>query len=290
MCPGFPRCLFTGRRPPPLRMQSAKGRLLCVHTARSLRVAATRSTPLISRALSAAATSSECPYAILGIARGAPQKEVKARFYLLARTMHPDIVLQQEGVDAEAAHASFVAVSAAFEAVLDELEAEAAHSAGRPTAPSAAARGGGAKPRKRRTSTVKDASGVRHKSLGEVLCEVLREDPSSARHVWEDVVAQQCEVRETMLDELFRACASNGEGLPGALAILRDATRRGLVSTRVREAAMVSLIKWCKEDADSFRAILAEVNEQEKTPETIEMLSNANFLYSGYADGYNIKR
>ena len=93
-----------------------------------------------------------------------------------------------------------------------------------------------------------------------------------------------------MLDELFRACASNGEGLPGALAILRDATRRGLVSTRVREAAMVSLIKWCKEDADSFRAILAEVNEQEKTPETIEMLSNANFLYSGYADGYNIKR
>jgi len=32
------------------------------------------------------------------------------------------------------------------------------------------------------------------------------------------------------------------------------------------------------------------VNELEKTPETIEMLSNANFLYSGYADGYNIKR
>ena len=97
-------------------------------------------------------------------------------------------------------------------------------------------------------------------------------------------------MRESMLDELFRACAAtDGRPLDRALAILRDATRRGLLEKRVREAAIISLIKWCKEDADSFRQILSEVDDAEKTPEALETMSNANFLYSGYADGYRIK-
>ena len=211
---------------------------------------------------------------------------MKSRFYLLAKEMHPDVVRQQEGSDAEAAHDAFVKISAAFESILDDMDLQPTGRA-QSTAPRAAARGGA----RRRPSAVRHEDGsVRARSLGEILCEQLREDPAAANDVWQECVAQQCDVRESMLDELFRACAASGSGLPGALAILRDATKRGLINTRVREAAIVSLIKWCKEDADSLPCILAEVDEAEKTPETLEMISNANFLYSGYADGYNIKR
>jgi len=237
-----------------------------------------------------------CPWSVLGIARGSKRKEIKQRFYELAKTMHPDVVqaaLKQEGVDAdeEEIHGEFVRITSAFEACLDDLESEAAFGAARATAPSAAARGGARSTRRRQAPRmVRHKDGIRTKSLGEILCEDLREDPVSAMDVWEDILAQHCDVRESMLDELFRACAASGAGLTSARSILRDATRRGLITKAVREAGVVSLIKWCKEDADSFRAILAEVDEQEKTPETLEMLSNANFLYSGYADGYNIKR
>ena len=55
------------------------------------------------------------------------------------------------------------------------------------------------------------------------VCEQLREDPGSASTVWEDIVAQQCDVRETVLDELFRACAASGKGLPGAAEAAAEA-------------------------------------------------------------------
>ena len=45
--------------------------------------------------------------------------------------------------------------------------------------------------------------------------------------------------------------------------------------------ALVSLIKWCKEDKSSFEKIMNLVDEAERTPEEMEYMSYANFLYSG---------
>ena len=50
--------------------------------------------------------------------------------------------------------------------------------------------------------------------------------------------------------------------------------------------ALVSLIKWCKEDKSSFEKIMNLVDEAERTPEEMEYMSYANFLYSG-VDGYS---
>lgn len=91
------------------------------------------------------------------------------------------------------------------------------------------------------------------------------------------------------MDALFRACAQSGGGLGSALSILREASGSGLLTRSVREAALISLIKWCKEDKESFELIYNEMEESERTPEMLESVSNANFLYSGYADGYAIK-
>ena len=68
--------------------------------------------------------------------------------------------------------------------------------------------------------------------------------------MWADIVEQRLRVRETMLEALFRACgARGGGGLPSALEILRDATRLGLLNRATKQAAAISIIKWCKEVA-----------------------------------------
>ena len=56
----------------------------------------------------------------------------------------------------------------------------------------------------------------------------------------------------------------------------------------MREAGLISLIKWCKEDGGSLETIVAEIGEEEKVGDLMENVSYANFLYSGYGtDGYS---
>ena len=76
------------------------------------------------------------------------------------------------------------------------------------------------------------------------------------------------------------------EGLEGLRRTL-DATRRGLLTGATKEAAVISIIKWCKEDSTSFSRIVSELGEEERTPAVRESLAYANALYSGYSDGYS---
>ena len=129
----------------------------------------------------------------------------------------------------------------------------------------------------------------RTRSLGDILCERLVDEPSAAREVWEEIVAQQLSVRESMLEALFRACGAKdgGGGLPMALEILRDAQSRGLLTDAKRNAAMIFMVKWCKEDSTSFSRIINAIPDENSTPEARETLAYANALYSGYSDGYS---
>ena len=77
-------------------------------------------------------------------------------------------------------------------------------------------------------------------------------------------------------------------GLPTALDILRDATQREILTSRQRSAAVISIIKWCKEDSNSFSKIIGELDESEKSASGVrDTLAYANALYSGYSDGYS---
>ena len=105
---------------------------------------------------------------------------------------------------------------------------------------------------------------------------------------------EQLRITEPALEAIFRACGAKdsqsgkgGGGLPTALSILRDANMKDLLTTQTREAAVIFIIKWCKEDSSSFAKIMAELEESDKTPQVRDNLAYANALYSGYSDGYS---
>ena len=228
-------------------------------------------------------SSAPCPWAVLGLPQGAEPQQIKRRFYQLAKQTHPDVA----DVEEEAEH-SFVQILAAFEL----LTLEGGHSTAtsdRSTASNASARGGGGPGGARRRAPDGGPSGAaRERGLGDILCERLAEEPDKAREVWGDIVEQSLNVHVTMLEAIFRACGSRGGGgLPVALEILRDATQRGLLFGGTKEAAVISIIKWCKEDSTSFSRIVSELGEEERTPAVRESLAYANALYSGFSDGYS---
>ena len=203
-------------------------------------------------------------WGVLGLQPGTPTPLIKQRFYELAKATHPDVATADtdDGAPSARGH-SFVEVLAAFEALMDD---DGVHTAR--TAPNAAARGGHAGPARRRAGGGSGGAGVqRERSLGEILCDRLIDEPWAVRDVWNDIVTQQLELRDSMLDALFRACGarSGGGGLHVALEILRDARRRSLLprTTARTEAAVISIIKWCKEDSTSFARIVAELDESE---------------------------
>jgi hypothetical protein len=223
---------------------------------------------------------------VLGLPPNTPRKDVKARFYELAKQTHPDTMTCSSEPDAEGTSA-FVEVLAAFELLMQQPTSPDG-TISTTTAPSAAARGTGGSRRKSQPARA-TAKAAAPPSLGEILCDRLNEEPSAVPEVWDEIVAEQVEVRTSMMEAIFRACGSRGGGgLSQALEILRDAQRRGLLGVSApKEAAAISIIKWCKEDSSSFARIMSELEESERTPEVRETLAYANALYSGYSDGYS---
>jgi len=229
-------------------------------------------------------------YSVLGLPDGSARKAVKQAYFELAKKTHPDIVSEEQ----DEALPTFLELSAAFEVIEEHtFDMEAPSLPG--TAANAAARGSDGRARTARTSSAARAA-ARARSLGEVLCDRLAEDPELARLVWDEIRERKLRVVPTTLDRLFRACAEaaaqrgSDDGLTLALAIMREASQDGLLTPSLREAALVSVIKWCKRDRSSFEEIYASIDEQDLTASTMETVSYANFLYSGAWDGYSSGR
>ena len=214
---------------------------------------------------------------ILGVPAGASRAVLRERYYQLAKETHPDTATA--GADG----ASFVAVRAAFEEL---LEASASSPVAR-TAPNTAARGGASQWASSPPRAHASAGSSGGPSLGEVLCERLREEPEAARVVWEDLRSRRLRVSPAMADALFRACArahaDTSDGMRAALGILREATALGMVTHEVRADALVSLLTWCKEDElDCTFEVCDEIGEDDRTPEVLAALSATfSFFPSG---------
>ena len=223
-----------------------------------------------------------CPWTVLGLSAGAPPRDIKARYYELAKQMHPD------ANQAEDAQEAFVGLLEAFELAM-AFEVSSGGASSSTTSASSAARGAHGSAARSTGHRPATKPGERVATLGEVLCERLRDEPAAAREVWADIVDRGLEVRESMLEALFRACgARGGGGLTQALLILREARQRDLLTAATRSAAAIFVIKWCKEDRDSFGRIMGELDaEDAASAEVRETLSYANALYSGLSDGYS---
>ena len=216
------------------------------------------------RRLASAAASQLDPHAVLGLSIGASEREIKLRYYELAKQTHPDAM----GGDGSAA--SFLAVQDAFSQLMNKAttrgaEAKRGATTGtrRAAGPAAGAKVYQAKP----------------PTLGEVLCARLASEPEAAAIVWEDIKSGRYEVTTKMSDMLFKACATHLPGTGGmrnALAILRDGTALGMFPPSVRATAIVSLLTWCKEqeELDATFEVVDEIRDEDRTPEVLAALSS----------------
>ena len=156
-------------------------------------------------------------YSVLGLTQTVTRLEVKRRFYELAKQTHPDVVgtnAAEEDSGATGDSTSFLQIHAAFEVVMRELDGKWTTVDGVRvrTAPSAAARGGS---REGAGGGQRSASGKvvkRSRTLAEVLCDRLQEEPSAVRAVWEDILRDNLRVTEATLEALFRACGARDGG------------------------------------------------------------------------------
>ena len=245
--------------------------------------------PLPSVRRLSASVAQPCPWTVLGLPQGSEKRKIKERFYQLAKETHPDVV---SGEEASAATPSFVEVLAAFEKLMDGSASSSSDSSSAGASRSSrSGRGFGGFGYRTAANGVRVA---REPTLGEVLCARLQEEPEAALDVWAEIRERGLEVRETMLESLFRACGSvggteNGLGLEAALRVLRDAKGAGLLTPQKQQAACISLIKWCKEDSASFGRIMREFDDgsgEDLDLEGRDTLAYANALYSGLSDGY----
>jgi hypothetical protein len=224
---------------------------------------------------------SPCPWRTLGLEQGASRGQIKRRYFELAKRTHPDTQAQDEAV-------SFLAVFAAYEKLI-ALEASTRTSGSaaswQPSGqPSSAGTCQGASRKfqdKRRGRVVH-----REKTRGEFLCHQLEKDPHAAPQLWETICSwqQPMEVTSAMLEELFKACGASSHGLDGAMKILRQGTVQGVLSPHMRLVALISMVKWCKEDRHSFERIQAEMRETERTSDARKLLMQADRLYPHFAE------
>ncbi|KAL3916734.1 MAG: hypothetical protein SGPRY_006695 [Prymnesium sp.] len=136
-------------------------------------------------------TLSSDPWQVLGLTHGASKQQVKSAYYELAKRTHPD---GQTGGDSDHAPepdaAAFLEVQAAFDEVMDLIK-NAERTVAQPTAPNHSSRSG--TPSQRPSYQRKPRASQRIRTLGEVLCDQLVDEPARVQAVWSDIKEQRLE-------------------------------------------------------------------------------------------------
>jgi len=112
----------------------------------------------------------------------------------------------------------------------------------------------------------------RQKTLGEVLCERVSDEPEAVREVWAELRANKLTVNGQMLDAILKACAKNGEqGMHIALAILEQGTDDEIIAQQVRTSGFVTLLGMSstRDDWDVDTILNDITDEDRESPEVI---------------------
>jgi hypothetical protein len=200
-------------------------------------------------------------------------REVKMRYYELAKETHPDVLAQKAREAAAAEEANVQAKVASFETgvletdhmaganrVVPFLEVQAAYDALMEDA------GGAEEKRAARRSA---GGRSRERTLGEVLCDRLRDEPEVYAELWEEILRDKLKVNDAMLDALFRAARRSakqtGAHLDAARSgqrIILDGTAQGVLTIDSRCSAFVTLLTWCQAEEEALGDFALEVIEQ----------------------------
>jgi len=211
----------------------------------------------IRRQLCSSDVSLKNAYVTMQLHPGATTKQIKKKFYELAKSTHPDV---HQGATAKAQetakqgpvieHFDQGVLQAALDPVARFLEVQTAYEILMEAAESGTAQAGG---RRRQESAPK----ARAKTLGEVLVERLVEEPEEVEAVWGDIVAQHLSVSVPMIERLFKAHAYHGRaetnrGMSSGLALILQGVDLGIISQTTRSAAMVHLLTGWKNANEDY--------------------------------------
>ena len=220
---------------------------------------------------------------LFGLQAGASQRSIKLRYYELAKQTHPDALngarareaaapsrpsavvrdastgLLDGERPADAPPVDFLELHAAFEALMDDLDGG-----------SAGGGFGGSGVKK----PARWKSAARTKTLGEVLCERLADEPEAVEEVWGDLVGRELRVSGQMLNELLNACAALGPpGLRLSLNILDEGTRSQLLMLGVRSSGLASLLNGAEANGWDVDAIIETIDDEDReSPEVLAAL------------------
>eukprot|EP00308_Calcidiscus_leptoporus_P013461 CAMPEP_0119383284 /NCGR_PEP_ID=MMETSP1334-20130426/78289_1 /TAXON_ID=127549 /ORGANISM="Calcidiscus leptoporus, Strain RCC1130" /LENGTH=211 /DNA_ID=CAMNT_0007404045 /DNA_START=75 /DNA_END=710 /DNA_ORIENTATION=- len=198
------------------------------------------------------------------------------RYYELAKQTHPDVLNGEKASAAAPARAApvvkdasrgmldepegpasavqFLELHAAFEAIMEDLEAGGTSSAER---------------------SKKTRGSARRKTLGEVLCERLHDEPEAVHEVWGELKGSSLEVSGQMLNQLFKACSAIGPaGVVLALTVLNEGSSAGIVSQGVRSSGLASLLGLCGQRDDwDVDLVIDEISDEDReSPEVLAAL------------------
>ena len=225
------------------------------------------------------------------------------RYYQLAKQTHPDVIAQQAREAAAAAASVGPKVASYNKGVLEEdhaaqaaaptvvpfLEVQAAYDF--LMAEEAAAKGAKT-PEGRRAG----ATQARARTLGEVLCDRLKEEPEAYTELWEEILRDKLQVTDTMIDALLkaaRASAAPGGKLDAARAsqrIILDGSYYGALTLDLRCSAFVSLLSWCQEDEEELGDLALEVidhiNDEDRAHSPAVMAAIGSIFCSGTRSPY----
>lgn len=247
-------------------------------------------------------------YLLLGLEPGASMREVKKRYWALAKETHPDVLAQRSRQAAAAAASNHGAKVASFDTgvletdhsaaaaaptVIPFLEVQAAYDALMEDDQSGAA----AKKPGRRPGA---AATERARTLGEVLCDRLKDDPDAVGELWEEIVRDKLRVTIPMTEEMLRALrrvAKQAKAADSAVEaarfmqrIIRDGTAYGLINIDTRTSAQVSLLGWCQvaedELGDLAFEIIDEINDEDRAHSPAVMSAIGSVFCSGTRSPY----
>ena len=218
-------------------------------------------------------------FLLLGLQPEASKKEIKMRYYDLAKRTHPDVIAREAKEAAEKAAANLQAKSVSYNTgVLEEDYSKNANHATTTVVPflevqaayDALMNDDGSGLDKRPAKRPGAAGNQRERTLGEVLCDRLKEEPEMHQELWEEILRDKMRVTEPMLDALFKAARRAAKpGDSGQLdaarsgqRIIIDGTWAGVLSIDARCSAYCSLLAWCTEDEEALGDLALEIVEQ----------------------------